>query len=150
MSALSSFVQQAVATFWAGGPLMVPIAIVAFAIWIVYFVGYVRLRHLRFQAVIPLMEQEEIASLLDCLRTLVAVAPLLGLLGTVLGMIETFQALVHGSIEMTARLADGIHVALYTTQAGLMAALPGVFALAHLHHIYRAFVKEHSVAEDAP
>ncbi len=138
--------QQAVTTFWAGGPLMVPIAIVAFAIWIVYFRGYVRLRHLRFHAELSVTVQEEVASLLDNLRTLVAVAPLLGLLGTVVGMIETFQALVHGNIEMTTSLAEGIHVALYTTQAGLMAALPGVAALAHLQHIYRDLDKEKPVA----
>ena len=143
---VASIFQHAVATFWAGGPLMAPIAVVAFAIWIVYFRGYARLRHLRLQAELPIVEREEVASLLDCLRVLVAVAPLLGLLGTVLGMIETFQALVHGNVEMTAKLADGIHVALYTTQAGLMAALPGVVALAHLEHIYHALLKEHPAA----
>jgi biopolymer transport protein ExbB len=92
------------------------------------------------------MEQEEIASLLDCQRVLVAVAPLLGLLGTVLGMIETFHALVQGNVEMTAKLADGIHIALYTTQAGLVAALPGVFALAHLGHLRRAIDKVNPIA----
>ena len=143
---VASIIQHAVATFWAGGPLMAPIAVVAFAIWIVYFRGYARLRHLRFQAELPIVEREEVASLLDSLRTLVAVAPLLGLLGTVLGMIETFQALVDGNVEMTVKLADGIHVALYTTQAGLMAALPGVIALAHLQHIFRALDKEHPAA----
>ena len=143
-----SVIQRAIATFMEGGPLMVPIAIVAFAIWIVYFVGYMRLRNLRGLAVRSTMELEEVASLLDCLRTLVVVAPLLGLLGTVLGMIETFQALVHGNVEMTTRLADGIHIALYTTQAGLMAALPGVAALAHLQHIYRDLDKEKPVARN--
>ena len=143
---VASIFQHAVATFWAGGPLMAPIAVVAFAIWIVYFRGYAHLRHLRLLAELPIVEREEVASLLDCLRVLVAVAPLLGLLGTVLGMIETFQALVHGNVEMTVKLADGIHVALYTTQAGLMAALPGVIALAHLEHIYHALLKEHPAA----
>ena len=143
---VASVFQQAVTTFWAGGPLMVPIAVVAFAIWMVYFRGYVRLRHLRLQAEPSPMEREEIASLLDCLRVLVAVAPLLGLLGTVVGMIETFHALVHGNVEMTAKLADGIHIALYTTQAGLVAALPGVFALAHLGHLRRAIDKVNPMA----
>ena len=143
---VASIFQHAVATFWAGGPLMVPIAVVAFAMWIVYFRGYAHLRHLRLQAELPIVEREEVASLLDSLRVLVAVAPLLGLLGTVLGMIETFHALVDGNVEMTAKLADGIHVALYTTQAGLMAALPGVVALAHLEHIYHALLKEHPAA----
>ena len=52
-----------------------------------------------------------------------AAAPLLGLLGTVLGMIETFGVLtVHGTA--LERMAGGISTALVTTQAGLIAALP--------------------------
>jgi biopolymer transport protein ExbB len=52
-----------------------------------------------------------------------AVAPLLGLLGTVLGMIRTFEVLtVHGTV--LERMAWGISTALITTQAGLIAALP--------------------------
>ena len=54
---VASIFQRAIATIWTGGPLMVPIAIVAFAIWIVYFVGYVRLRRLRLQADLSMMCQ---------------------------------------------------------------------------------------------
>ncbi len=138
-----AFFQRIMASFTAGGVLMCPIVIVAFAIWMVYAWGYVRLRHIRGQAEISTLELDELASSIDYLRGLVAVAPLLGLLGTVLGMIETFQALVYGGVEMTTRLAEGIHVALYTTQAGLVAALPGLVALTHLGHVYRGIHEKH-------
>ena len=54
---------------------------------------------------------------------LAALSPLLGLLGTVLGMLETFQAITaHGTGDVGA-IADGISRALNTTQAGLVVAL---------------------------
>lgn len=57
------------------------------------------------------------------------VAPLLGLLGTVLGMIQTFSRLAStaGVVDMTP-LADGIWQALLTTAAGLFIAVPAVVA----------------------
>ena len=57
------------------------------------------------------------------------VAPLLGLLGTVIGMIQTFSRLASasGAIDMTL-LADGIWQALLTTAAGLVIAIPAVIA----------------------
>lgn len=57
-------------------------------------------------------------------------APLLGLLGTVIGMIEAFQALQNaGSQVDPAALAGGIWVALLTTAAGLTVAMPTSVAL---------------------
>lgn len=63
---------------------------------------------------------------LRILQALTAVAPLLGLLGTVKGMITTFIAL--GSRGMTSMdiLSTGISEALITTQVGLVIALPGL------------------------
>jgi len=67
------------------------------------------------------------------LRTLdliAQLAPLLGLLGTVLGMIEAFQSLQNaGSHVDPAALAGGIWVALMTTAAGLIVAIPTSVAL---------------------
>jgi biopolymer transport protein ExbB len=72
------------------------------------------------------------------LGALTAVAPLLGLLGTVSGMMATFDA-VAGSAGGTAqRVADGISAALITTQFGLIIALPGVFGLARLEQLIRS------------
>ncbi len=66
------------------------------------------------------------------LAALTASAPLLGLLGTVMGMIQTFDAVSAVSGETGQRVAAGISRALLTTQFGLVIALPGVFGAAHL------------------
>jgi len=79
------------------------------------------------------------------LGALVAAAPLLGLLGTVLGMIETFAAVAGRGMESADMIASGVSKALITTQLGLVAALPGTFGLAHLHRLYqrlRAFIDQ--------
>ena len=62
------------------------------------------------------------------LHTLVAAAPLMGLLGTVIGMLGTFAALSSsGGAETAGLVAAGISEALITTQTGLFIALPGIF-----------------------
>jgi len=59
---------------------------------------------------------------------LVAAAPLLGLLGTVLGMLQTFLGIsTSGGSETAGVVAEGIAEALVTTQTGLTIALPGLF-----------------------
>ena len=59
---------------------------------------------------------------------LVAAAPLLGLLGTVLGMLQTFFGISSsGGAETAGVVASGISEALVTTQTGLTVALPGLF-----------------------
>ena len=60
--------------------------------------------------------------------TLVAAAPLMGLLGTVLGMLQTFLGIsTSGGAETAGVVASGISEALVTTQTGLTIALPGLF-----------------------
>lgn len=62
------------------------------------------------------------------LNTLVAAAPLMGLLGTVIGMLDTFTAISSGGgAETAGMIAAGISAALITTQTGLSIALPGIF-----------------------
>lgn len=64
------------------------------------------------------------------LDTVAQLAPLLGLFGTVLGMIEAFQALQDGGSQVDpSALAGGIWVALLTTAAGLAVAMPTSIAL---------------------
>jgi biopolymer transport protein ExbB len=64
---------------------------------------------------------------IDLIPTLVAVCPLLGLLGTVLGMLEVFHAIaVSGSGNVRA-MAAGVSEATVSTMAGLIAALSGMF-----------------------
>lgn len=69
------------------------------------------------------------------LAGLVGAAPLLGLLGTVLGMVETFTAVGESSVNTADQVASGISKALITTQVGLATALPGTFGLAHLRRL---------------
>ena len=62
------------------------------------------------------------------LNTLVAAAPLAGLLGTVMGMLSMFSGLSHGKGPAgMQRVAAGMQEALITTQTGLTIALPGLF-----------------------
>lgn len=63
------------------------------------------------------------------LQALVAAAPLLGLLGTVFGMIGTFEAIAERSSETAELMASGVSQAMITTQLGLLVAIPGLFGI---------------------
>ncbi len=68
--------------------------------------------------------QDQYTSLI---KSLLMVAPLLGLLGTVSGMIETFDSM--GSMQLYSQsggIASGISKALFTTQMGLVISAPGL------------------------
>jgi biopolymer transport protein ExbB len=72
-------------------------------------------------------EQKEIRKYDRLIVTIVAAAPLLGLLGTVIGMIETFDSLGDMSLfSQSGGIAGGISQALITTQMGLAVAIPGL------------------------
>jgi biopolymer transport protein ExbB len=82
---------------------------------------------------------------LRVMKICVGTAPLLGLLGTVTGMLATFGALSSGAGgEKTMGLvAEGISEALITTETGLVIALPGLFfqyQMARKHERYKAFL----------
>ena len=71
-----------------------------------------------------LIEMSKLESGLVVLATLTNIAPLLGFLGTVLGMIVAFQSIeAAGEVEATL-VAGGIKIALLTTAFGLMIAIP--------------------------
>ena len=74
------------------------------------------------------------------LGALVKAAPLLGLLGTVVGMVETFTALQN--VSGMGVVSAGISKALLTTQLGLLVALPGFFGMAYLKGKYKRLVIE--------
>ena len=105
---------------------MIPIFIVAFMIWYRYFISLAALKH---GCATQLISHE-----IRFMAALVAAAPLLGLLGTVIGMMDTFHAAANASATDASALASGIGKALVTTQAGLAAAIPGALAMAHLRH----------------
>jgi len=82
---------------------------------------------------------------LRLMKICVSAAPLVGLLGTVTGMLATFGALANGSggEKTMAMVASGISEALITTETGLVIALPGLFfqyQLARKHARYQAFL----------
>lgn len=64
---------------------------------------------------------------LTLLGTIAAISPLLGLLGTVIGMIQVFTTLVADGVADPGLLAEGISKALVTTAAGLGVAIPALF-----------------------
>ena len=70
----------------------------------------------------------ELERYLAALATIASAAPLLGLLGTVIGMIEIFSAQpgTSASAGNPAQLAQGISIALYNTAFGLMVAIPAL------------------------
>jgi biopolymer transport protein ExbB len=82
-----------------------------------------------------LLELSKLESGLVILATLTNIAPLLGFLGTVIGMIIAFQAIeVAGEVEATL-VAGGIKVALLTTATGLAIAIP--VSIAHNYFVSR-------------
>jgi biopolymer transport protein ExbB len=69
---------------------------------------------------------------LNMLGTIAAISPLLGLLGTVTGMIRTFKAITVAGVGNPAAMAGGIAEALLTTAAGLLVAIPALVAYRYL------------------
>ena len=87
-------------------------------------IEYVRMRfdEIRITQLATIQQQ------LKFVKCLVAAAPLLGLLGTVLGMLQTFLGIsTSGGVETAAVVASGISEALVTTETGLTIALPALF-----------------------
>lgn len=79
------------------------------------------------------------------IKTMVALCPLLGLLGTVTGMIEVFNIMaVTGGGEARA-MASGVSKATIPTMAGMVAALSGVFANTYLTRVAE---RENTLLED--
>lgn len=68
----------------------------------------------------------ELERFLSLLGTIAAITPLLGLLGTVLGMIEVFAVIMEQGSGQASVLAGGISKALITTAAGLSIAIPAL------------------------
>lgn len=68
----------------------------------------------------------EMERYLNTLGTIASISPLLGLLGTVIGMIKVFTAITTAGVGNPAVLAGGISEALITTAAGLSVAIPSL------------------------
>jgi biopolymer transport protein ExbB len=84
---------------------------------------------------------------LNTLGSIASAAPLLGLFGTVVGMIEIFGAQTPGAGN-PAQLAHGISVALYNTAFGLIIAIPSLVAWRYLRLRVDNFVVELEIAAE--
>jgi len=95
-------------------------------------------------------EVRELSAYLQTLATIGNIAPLLGLLGTILGMIKAFMVIQQmGGKVNAAVLAGGIWEAMLTTALGLAVALPTMVAHSYLLsrvEIYEARLRDGSVA----
>jgi len=78
---------------------------------------------------------------LNPLGTIAAAAPMLGLLGTVIGMIEIFGSQSPTGGSNPVQLAHGISIALYNTAAGLIVAIPALM----FHRHFRRRVEEYTI-----
>ncbi len=84
---------------------------------------------------------------LALIGVLSAVAPLMGLLGTVVGMMETFDVITVFGTGNARAMASGISVALVTTQTGLMISIPGLYMSGWLNR--RASNLKHRITSTA-
>ena len=74
----------------------------------------------------------ELERYIETLGTIAAISPLLGLLGTVVGMVKVFTEITTSGVGDPASLAGGISEALITTAAGLTVAIPALIGYRYL------------------
>lgn len=150
---MSSLLEESAAIWRAGGPLMIPLSILAFGLFFAQTRLLLRLRRAGVAAEPEPSEgaestQARISSRFAAERRkllapidrrirfyaiLIGICPLLGLLGTVAGMTSTFEGIARpGLSDLSGEVAGGISEALVTTQAGLLVAIPGMILLALL------------------
>jgi biopolymer transport protein ExbB len=82
----------------------------------------------------------ELNRFLNTLGTIAAITPLLGLLGTVIGMVNVFAAITTHGVGDPSVLAGGISEALITTAAGLCVAIPSLIGYRYLRGRIEALV----------
>jgi biopolymer transport protein ExbB len=135
-----------------GGPVLLVIGVLTLVMWVLIFerLIYFRTAHRRLvQQVVSTWEGRSersswharkirlalisrvslaVEEYLPLIKTLVALCPLLGLLGTVTGMIEVFEVMAFSGTGNPRSMAAGVSKATIPTMAGMVAALSGVFA----------------------
>ncbi len=79
-----------------------------------------------------------LGSSLPLIQALVALCPLLGLMGTVTGMIEVFDVMAISGSGNARSMASGVSKATIPTMAGMVGALSGVFASAWLNKVAKS------------
>ncbi len=137
----------------AGGPVLLAIAVVIFMMWAMSVERFVYLKWVLPQqerAVLALWEQRAerrswqahqirralLAGVqfnarlyLPTIKTLVAVCPLFGLMGTVTGMIAVFDVMAFAGMGNPRLMASGVSKATIPTMAGMVGALSGIFVI---------------------
>ena len=76
-------------------------------------------------------EVKKLESGLTYIKNIATIAPLLGLLGTVIGVYKSFEAITKSGLGDPTIFSNGIAVALITTMAGLIVAIPHLIAYNH-------------------
>ncbi len=89
-----------------------------------------------------LKEAEKLRANIRPLSLIANISPLLGLLGTVIGIQDSFSLVVRGGMGKPDMLAGGIEEALVTTIAGLAIAIPSLFLASHLQGKVRRLMIE--------
>lgn len=87
-------------------------------------------------------EMAELRARVRPLSVAANVAPLIGLLGTVVGMLEAFRIASQAGLGKAELLAEGIYLALETTVAGLLIAIPALLCAAYFSSRGERFVRE--------
>jgi Biopolymer transport proteins len=117
-------------------------------LWVVYLLLVLKRSHQSEQyarAQMEVVASQEIGYLeknINFLGTLSAVAPLLGLLGTVIGIIESFLMIDVGTNSDPVLMMPGISKALITTAAGMLIAIPALFAHRYFQRLVQEYVAE--------
>lgn len=106
---------------------------VVWAIFIVAFVAYAILFNLCFFLGMDKIWYEKTCFWYGPLKDLLSSLPLLGLLGTITGLLDTFFRMsVEKSFALQEIISGGIAEALFTTELGLVTVVPGLLLLNHL------------------
>ena len=85
-------------------------------------------------------EIPKLEKFLPVLSSIITVAPILGLMGTVLGLMDIFNVISGGGIGDAQALSGGIAKALITTVSGLGIAIPFIFVYQYLSHRVHMFI----------
>jgi len=89
------------------------------------------------------LEMPNLERNMGLLATIALITPLIGLLGTVTGLIETFVTISsHSGLASTTDLSGGIYQSLLTTAAGLVVAIPAFAAYSYLSSRVNAFMRD--------
>ena len=137
--------------FIAGGWVLLAIGVISFVMWVLILERYLffyRGRPLLVKEIVGQWQSQRtrvpevddrireglthqfrghLSSWVGTIQVITAILPLLGLLGTVVGMIKTFEVMTVFGTGNVRGMAEGISQALITTMAGLITALAGMY-----------------------